>query len=177
MYLIIGIGATQISALVEKIGQKWITHFQKNIISILTSILISVLIGVVGFQEVSAYFTTPATTDHNSQVLKKHSSDLENKTVILANFEPITLHFWEMYYFLQNSIYFEDSITHQPIEGERRNKQSTDGILVRDGKTYAGFLKNCDDADTTIITISGSFKQHGILKQNCQAKLIELYQQ
>ena len=177
MYLIIGIGVTQISALIEKIGQKRTTHLQKKIISIFTLILISILIGVVGFQEVSAYYMTTSTTDHNIKVLKKYSSDLENKTVILANFEPITLHFWEMYYFLQNTIYFEDSATHQPVEGAQKNRQSSDGILIRDGKTYTSYLERCNDANTTIITIGGSYEQHGILKPNCQAKLIELYQQ
>lgn len=130
---------------------------------------------IVISSDVTAYFSTKVSVDHNIKVLQEHSLILQKKQVVLVNFESSTLHFWEMFYFLRQRIHFIDSDTDQAIDAKHEIEQRSNGILIRNGGSYSNLTKYCNNSDTALVAIGGTHDQRAMLKQSCQTQLIQLY--
>lgn len=82
--------------------------------------------------EIKHYFFANVALDHNVKLLIKHKPAYEHTQLYVVNFEPTALHYWEMVFYLQQFVRFEDYPSKKPIELFRYSDQSGQGYLVQD---------------------------------------------
>lgn len=176
MYVMIAVGLKQTSD---------ILNAYKNDIKLLKIfwlkstplILVAILSLGISLIELKNYFFIPPTTDHNIRVLEEKQIEYRNKKIYLINTEPNLLHFWEIFFYLKNSVYFTDAQTLKPVDKSRGSEQIDEGVLVRSNSAYEILTKVCQVSNSALIIIGTKNAPISPAESaNCQATTIFLFQ-
>lgn len=140
-------------------------------------ILVAILSLGISLIELKNYFFIPPTTDHNIRVLEEKQIEYRNKKIYLINTEPNLLHFWEIFFYLKNSVYFTDAQTLKPVDKSRGSEQIDEGVLVRSNSAYEILTKVCQVSNSALIIIGTKNAPISPAESaNCQATTIFLFQ-
>lgn len=176
MYVMVAIGLNHI----VNILTNYISNFNirgKIWLKTMSLIIVTFLCVAISLNELKNYFFIPPTTDHNVKVLEENRDRYQNKKIYLVNAESDLLHFWEIFFYLKDSVYFTDVQTLQPLDKSRKLNQVGEGILVRSNSTDEMLSAVCQDFNSALIIVGT--KNAPISPDdsvNCLATTIYLYQ-
>lgn len=176
MYVMIAVGLNHTIDIFNAY-KKDIKLLNKTQIKSASLILMVILCLGISLIELRDYFLVPPTIDHNVRVLEERLSEYRNKKIYLMNAELDLLHFWEIFFYLKNSVYFTDAQTLQPFEKSRGSKQTDKGILVRSNGSPEQLAKVCQDSNSALIIVGTKQPLFSTSEsKNCLATTIFLFQ-
>ncbi len=161
MYVIVAIGLNH----TVNILTNYISNFNirgKIWLKTMSLIIVTFLCVAISLNELKNYFFIPPTIDHNIKVLEENLDSFQDKKIYLINAESDLLHFWEIFFYLKNSVEFTNVQTLQPFDDN-----GADEILTT----------VCQDFNSALIIIgtkNAPFSPEDSI--NCLATTIFLYQ-